>query len=190
MEVTQGYYQAAIRANMTGFLYETFNERDPDEAYVSAALLWRSGQVVRIPGKGIIYTPEGFDRSQATFLKQLPAVLPKDDGIPTMILAALSDNPTEGKIWCLLLQYNCTIVDKAEDFQTINKVHNSTSLNPRSANNERQVTVASNDGPKLLKDGKAAIYTLNQTDGSWPRIWMPSQRLDMKLGLATKVECR
>jgi hypothetical protein len=169
MEVTQGYYHAssAIRANMTGFFYDTFNERDPDEAYVNAALLWRSGQVARIPGQGIIYTPEGFDRSQAAFLKQVPAVLPKDDGVPTMFLAAQSDNPTEGNIWGLLLQYKCSIVDKAEDFHIINKVHNSTSSDSRSANDERQVPRANDHGPRLLKDGKVAVYTLNQTDGSW-----------------------
>jgi hypothetical protein len=150
MEVTQGYYHAssATRANMTGFYYNTFNERDPDEAYVNAALLWRSVQAARVPGQGIIYTPEGYDRSKSAFLGQLPALLPKDDGIPLMFLAAQSSKPTEGSVWGLLLQYNCSIIDKAEDFSIINKV-------------------AKVSKPKAFADGGNTVFVMNQTDGSW-----------------------
>lgn len=49
-------------------------------------MTWGGGQEARIPGAGIMYTPEDFDRSKALFLNQVPAVFPEGDGIPPIFL--------------------------------------------------------------------------------------------------------
>lgn len=68
--MTEAYYDshATDPANMTGFSYDTFNERGTDEAYLDAALKWSAAQIPTIPGAGIAYTREDLDRSQFAFL--------------------------------------------------------------------------------------------------------------------------
>ncbi|KAF2824405.1 hypothetical protein CC86DRAFT_371750 [Ophiobolus disseminans] len=170
MEVTDGYHHSNTIANMTGFSYDTFNERGTAEAYDDAALKWSSAHEATIPGAGIVYTPEGFDRSKLAFLNQLPAVLPKDDGVPTIFLAAQANKPAEGNVWGLLLQYNCSVIHKAQDFQIINKAHEPTSSgSPWAAEKDQSFWFDKSDidKPRLLKDRKSAVVMVNQTDGSW-----------------------
>lgn len=155
MEITQGYRHAhvAFQANMTGFTYNNFNERSGLDTFADAARTWSSALDARVSGAGIVYTPEGFDRSQIAFLNQVPAVLPKDDGIATIFLAAQADMPIEGNNWGLLLQYNCRTVDHPRDFQILTKVDRSISSYPHLYNGTHE---------ELLEDG-SYILTVNKT---------------------------
>lgn len=165
LEITEGYHDlhATNPANMTGFSFDTFNERGTDEAYLSAALKWASAQLTMIPGVGVAYTRENFDRSKVAFLNKLPVVLPEDDGIPTIFLTPQSDKPAKGNAWGLLLQYQCSIIHKAEDFQIIHKKYSS---DFPWADLPDQVLPPDN-GILLFKDNNSILAGMNQTDGSW-----------------------
>lgn len=160
--MTEGHYDshATDPANMTGFSYDTFNERGTDEAYLDAALKWSAAQIPTIPGAGIAYTREDLDRSQFAFLDQLPVRFPKDDGIPTFFLAAQAGKPVKGNAWGLLLQYNCSIIQQAKDFQVVDKVHSSDSP-------WLETDSPLSDNTRLLKDKKSVLAWFNQMDGSW-----------------------
>jgi hypothetical protein len=129
MEISQGYRHAYAHTNtsMVGFNYDSFNERALNDALSDAAFLWRAGVDARVPGAGIVYTPEDYDRSQNKFLNKVPAVLPDNDGIPEIFLAAQADNPIEGSMWGLRLQYNCSIIEQVQDFRILGKVNRTSS---------------------------------------------------------------
>jgi hypothetical protein len=73
---------------MTGFYYDMFNERGSNDPYFNVAMMWGGVQEAVIPGAGIMYTSEDFDRSKAPFLNQVPAVFPEGHGIPPIFLPA------------------------------------------------------------------------------------------------------
>jgi hypothetical protein len=160
METTQGYRHASVAnpTTMTGFSYDTFNERGSFEAYSASAMTWRSGQDARVPGAGIVYTPEGYDRSRSSFFNIAPAVFPKDDGVTRIFLAPQAEKPTEGRNWGLLLQYNCSIIERAQDFLIISKRDRSVSPYSRLSTGAFEET---------LENGKYWLVNMNQTDGRW-----------------------
>jgi hypothetical protein len=162
MEITQGYRRpyTAGTATMTGFFYDTINERNGREIYDKADTIWKSGQEVRVPGAGIIYTLEGFDRSTIAFLDQVPAVLPKDDGIPELFLAAQADQPIEGRNWGLLLQYNCSVITRAQDFRLINMLNRPWSTYSQLAGGYKE---------EIKDNGTIYTISLNQPAGQWAR---------------------
>jgi hypothetical protein len=127
METAQGFLpaRAAVPAIMTGLSYDTFNERSGRDNWDLASLSWNSRQDAKVPGAGIVYTPEGFDRSQMAFLSQVPAVFPKDDGVTEIFITAQADQPIDGAMWGLLLQYNCSVISRAQDFRLINRFNRS-----------------------------------------------------------------
>lgn len=162
METTPGYCrpEVATPASVTGFSHDTFNERGSGEAFESAGNAWRSSRDARIPGAGIIYTPEGFDRSNTAFLKQIPAVLPRDDGVPPIFLVPQAETPVDGTHWGLLLQYNCSVIDEAKDFQIINKFTRPLPRYPRYGRLLDQTI-------EFSEDRKTRVTTLNKTDQWW-----------------------
>jgi hypothetical protein len=117
LEMTSGYVHGtrASGANVTGFVYASFNERSLGDAYIGAGVNWEYSLDAHIPGQGIMYSPEGFDRSEHDYLRTVPNVFPKDDGVSRMLLTAQAANPIEGNAWGLLLQYNCSIINKTSD---------------------------------------------------------------------------
>jgi hypothetical protein len=132
MEMTQGYLhgkRAGAGPTVKGFSYANFNERSIGDAYAGAAITWKNALDARILGQGIVYTPKGYDRSQKTFLNKLPTILPKTDGATRMFLTAQAENPIEGNSWGLLLQYNCSIVDKVDDLRILNNRNSSVKFN-------------------------------------------------------------
>lgn len=162
LEVTEEYHfsRGIGPANMTGSSYNTFNERGSDEAYLDAALKWSSAQVPTIPSAGVAYTQEGFDRSKFAFLDQLPVTFSKDDGIPTIFLTAQAHKPAKGNVCGLQLQYNCSIIHKAQDFQIINKTHSSEAIWDNDNSN-------THDDSKLFKDKRSVLGWQNDAIGHW-----------------------
>ncbi|KAJ4349101.1 hypothetical protein N0V95_004882 [Ascochyta clinopodiicola] len=56
-----------------------------------------------------------YDRSQNAYLEKTPIVLLKEDGVDRRFLTAQAETPIEGNAWGLLLQYNCSIIEKLSD---------------------------------------------------------------------------
>ncbi|KAH7087073.1 hypothetical protein FB567DRAFT_602646 [Paraphoma chrysanthemicola] len=160
MEITQGYRRLKDGGpvTMTGFSYDTFNKRGGSDIYQNAAMTWKSGQELRFPGAGVVYTPRGFERSQLDFLKRVPAVFPQDDGIPQIFVTAQSEQPIEGRSWGLLLQYNCSIVNEALSFQLLNP------RNRRASNYSQQ---SNSVYDSLVNEGKTYMARLNDTELQW-----------------------
>lgn len=146
MEMTSGYLHGKDNGTgpaVVGFSHSNFNERHLDDVYNGATTNWKNALDARVAGYGAVYTPKGYDRSQQDSLKKLPAVLPKDDGVNRLFLTAQAENPIEGKGWGLLLQYNCSIVNKLEDLRILNNRNNSMDR---------------------FQDGSTQIRTRNQTN--------------------------
>jgi len=108
----RGSYKAAT--TVTGFVYSDFNVspggRSPSKEPSSDP---------RVPGFGAVYTPKGFDRSKMKFLKDVPVVLPNDEGVEQIFLTAQGEAPIEGKTWGLQLHYECSIVNKLSDMRLL-----------------------------------------------------------------------
>lgn len=121
LETTDGFLHGTKGdgSQVIGFSYSNFNERNFGDAYTGAGVTWSNSLDSRIPGQGAAYTPEGFDRSKHAYLEQVPVVLPKDDGISRIFLTAQAATPIEGSAWGLVLQYNCSIVDKLSDLSIL-----------------------------------------------------------------------
>jgi hypothetical protein len=157
MEMTQGYLQGKIIGGgptVTGFSYANFNERNMDDAIGGARITWKNALDARIPGHGALYTPKEYDRSRNPHLRKLPTLLPKDDGVNRIFLSAQAENPIEGESWGLLLQYNCSIIDRAEDLRV---------LNTRNASAYRLGSFG--ETSYQTKDSSIQITVKNQTNG-------------------------
>lgn len=164
LETTQGFLHGkrVVGSNVTGFAYTNFNERLGPDVFTGADVAWRNAMDARIPGQGIVYTPERFDRSQHTFLNKVPTVLPKDEGIPRMFMTAQAETPIEGKAWGLLLHYDCTIVDKLSEMAILKD------RQPASRNGILNATLGMKN--YNLQNNNSRIIVQNQTDplrGLW-----------------------
>lgn len=176
MEVTQGYLHGKRNgsgAMVTGFSYDNFNERKGEDAKNGALITWKNALDANIPGQGIVYTPEGTDRSQHAFFKKLPNVLPRDDGVTRVFLTSQAQNPIEGKNWGLLLQYNCSIVDKVEDLTILSK--RNASLHAESILN------SSGETSYRLEDDSIQVIVRNQTQASLDD-WVENLYAVMEIG--------
>jgi hypothetical protein len=100
--------------NITGFTYSNFNERNTDEALSGAATMWKNSMDARIPGMGVVYTRPNAD-------PVTPSILPKDDGLSSVFLAAQAEGPIDGTAWGLALQYNCSIVKSLSDLTVLKR---------------------------------------------------------------------
>lgn len=122
MEMTSGYRHDKNNDTgpaVVGFSYSNFNERFLLDLWQRAAFGYGNAYDASVLGYGAIYTPDGYKRSQHDSLKKVPAALPKDNGVDRIFLTAQTENPIEGSSWDLLLQYNCSIVDKFENFRIL-----------------------------------------------------------------------
>ena len=164
LETTQGFLhgERVDGTNVTGFAYANFNERSGADAYTGADITWRNALDARIPGQGIMYTPERFDRSQHAFLDKVPNVFPKDDGITRTFMTAQAETPIEGSAWGLLLQYNCSIVDRLSQLSILK--------DRRPASNNNILNTPSGIRSYYLQDNSSRVIVQNQTDslrGLW-----------------------
>lgn len=160
LETTAGFLHGARNdgAIVTGFSYVNFNERNNGDAYEGAGVSWKNALDARVPGQGVVYTPEGFDRSQHPFLEKLPVVFPKDDGVSRIFLTAQAETPIEGKAWGLNLQYNCSVVEKLADLSIIK--------DRMSATDNGILNATFGQRTYHVQENSSAIYVQNQTDSS------------------------
>lgn len=159
IEITQGYLHGRNFTDgplVRGFSYSNFNERNVADVSDGARIIWQNGLDSHVLGYGALYTPQGYDRSSNAYLRKLPTVLPKDDGVTRVFLAAQAANPIEGNSWGLLMQYNCSIVDRLQDFRILNH-RNSSLYRPNVGGSSSYRT----------KNGSISIEVKNQTDTKW-----------------------
>ncbi|KAH7080668.1 hypothetical protein FB567DRAFT_109727 [Paraphoma chrysanthemicola] len=177
MEMTAGFLHGAsggIGPMVTGFSYANFNERNMGDAFAGARVTWTNALDARVSGHGAVYTPAGFDRSQHAFLQKLPTIFPKDDGMSNVFLAAQAENPIEGSVWGLLLQYNCSIVEKTTDLWILNN------------RNASAVRMSSTGYTSYQTEGGAqTIVVRNQTDNLMTNKWVDNMYAVMEMGYDT-----
>ncbi|KAI9767516.1 MAG: hypothetical protein M1839_004476 [Geoglossum umbratile] len=126
MELGSGFLSSTAHPSVVGYGYDNFNRRYTSGVWSQSGSNWRLAVPARVPAKGVIYTPPGFDRSPS-FLQNFPNVLPGDDGVPEIFLTSQADVPITGKSWGLVLRYNCSVVTKLSDFTILNNRTRSTS---------------------------------------------------------------
>ncbi|EON97701.1 hypothetical protein UCRPA7_7042 [Phaeoacremonium minimum UCRPA7] len=159
-ETTSGFIRGTPTdegPTMTGFSYSNFNERAGGDVLNGASLTWQYALDARVPGQGIVYTPEGVDQSRHTFLQKLPVVLPKDDGVSRIFLSAQAENPIEGNSWGVLLEYNCSIIERGSQLTVLNYrnatkaqdtlLRGSTSVSGYQAQNDSFIMIANETDP-------------------------------------------
>jgi hypothetical protein len=116
MGLSDGYVESTEHPMVIGRTWENFNHRALQGPVLRGTNVWNYGFIPKIPGIGIAYTRPGVDRSQYSFLKTLPNTLPLDKGTPELFLAQQATVPINGRVWGLLLSYNCSVVQSASEF--------------------------------------------------------------------------
>ena len=61
-------------------------------------------------------------------LNTLPNIVPTDEGLNEIFLAPQAETPISGKIWGLIVRYNCTTIQKLDDFTVLNLRNRSSPL--------------------------------------------------------------
>lgn len=123
IQVSDGYLQSSNIPNMVGLQYDTFNLRDTFSTIAAAHNAWNLAIPPRVPGLGMLYINQSANKDDLQFsgLTTLPNVLPTDDGAYEIFLAPQADGPVTGIAWGLMVRYNCTVIDKLEDFTILSQ---------------------------------------------------------------------
>ena len=158
MEVKDGFRKSNNAPSVIGQKWDTFNQRSSPAALRAAHNAWSLAVPPRVPGIGMLYTnftANGKDTISGS-LKVLPNTVPTDDGVDELFLAPQADTPLSGKTWGLVIRYNCTVLQKLEDFTILSRRNGSMPLkapNPPGTINFYDV-------------GEYSIEIRNQTVGS------------------------
>lgn len=157
LEMTSGFRHGISRsgANVLGFIYSDFNANPGGRRPTRDSLL---GVRAPVPGFGAVYTAQGADRSKAKYLQAVPVMLPDDEGVEEIFLTAQGETPIEGKVWGLLLHYDCQVVKKKSDLRLLKNRQSATDLwgsknaspAPGSVVEKRQLPDESTDDTKSI----------------------------------------
>lgn len=118
MDVKDGFRKSNNAPRVTGQNWTTFNQRSSRATLAAAHNAWSLAVPPRVPGIGMLYTNSTANRNDPIFssLNVLPNTVPTDDGVGEVFLAPQAYAPLLGKIWGLVIRYNCTVLQKLEDF--------------------------------------------------------------------------
>ncbi|KAF4879311.1 hypothetical protein CGCSCA1_v001548 [Colletotrichum siamense] len=123
MELSDGYVRLkeapmVVGRNSTNFhkRYEIQGETTKDPA---PQALWQMGSPATLPGIGIIFTPDCFNREGHDNLAETPNRLPTDQRIPEMFIVPQALGPISGRPWGLRVGYNCSIVEDVSEFTVL-----------------------------------------------------------------------
>lgn len=120
MELSDGFIysnQRSSRILLAGRNYSNFEARIDDDMIRRATERWRSASGPFLPMLGVAYAPETSDRSQPgwTFLDSLPNTLPVDSGVRDVFLGPQADVPISGRVWGVVVRYNCSAMSRLSD---------------------------------------------------------------------------
>ena len=126
MEISDGYIKSKDPPFVVGRTWGDFERRGDLLLEQHSVSPWRSGSILKVPGIGIAYTPPDFDRSQKSYLEDLPNSFPQgkepgEEGIAELFLGPQASMPVAGKAWGLRLGFNCSIVESVSEFTVLNK---------------------------------------------------------------------
>uniref|UniRef100_L2FAZ1 Uncharacterized protein n=1 Tax=Colletotrichum fructicola (strain Nara gc5) TaxID=1213859 RepID=L2FAZ1_COLFN len=118
MELSDGYVRLNEAPMVVGRNSTTFHKRYKlsNQKTNAAQAAWEMGSPATLPGIGIIYTPDYFDREGHDSLGESPNLLPTDRGIPEMFIVPQALGPISGRSWGLRVAYDCSIVQDVSDF--------------------------------------------------------------------------
>ncbi|PGH07838.1 hypothetical protein GX51_01548 [Blastomyces parvus] len=121
MELFDGFVQTDDPAMVIGYRKENYEPRTPYQVSQRGRPLLQASAPPRLPGAGVVYTPQYLDRSEYSYLETLPNTLPVNEFAPELFLAPQGQYPVRGSAWGLRLGYNCSAVESASDFTVVGK---------------------------------------------------------------------
>ncbi|KAK2731918.1 hypothetical protein CKAH01_08790 [Colletotrichum kahawae] len=122
MELSDGYVRLEEAPMVVGRNSTTFHGRTKITGTIDkAAAAWTIGSPTTLPGIGIIYTPDYFDREGHEALSNSPNLLPTEQGIPEMFIVPQALVPMSGRPWGLRIGYNCSIVEDVSKFTVLGR---------------------------------------------------------------------
>jgi hypothetical protein len=121
MELADGYVESREHPMVIGRTFENFNFRQYRDRNKRPLGVWENGGAINLPLLGVAYTPPDIDRDQHDFLQRVPNSLPLKDGISELFLAQQAEVPIRGKVWGLLVGYNCSVVKSVDEFTILSQ---------------------------------------------------------------------
>ncbi|EQB58795.1 hypothetical protein CGLO_00909 [Colletotrichum gloeosporioides Cg-14] len=121
MELSDGYIQLKEAPMVVGRSSTNFHKRYEiqGETINAPQALWQMGSPATLPGIGIIFTPDYFNREGHDNLAETPNRLPTDQRIPEMFIVPQALGPISGRPWGLRVGYNCSIVEDVSEFTVL-----------------------------------------------------------------------
>ncbi|CAI0652204.1 unnamed protein product [Colletotrichum noveboracense] len=121
MELSDGYVRLEEIPMVVGRNSTNFHNRYEvsGETINAPQTLWQMGSPATLPGIGIIFTPNYFNREGHDNLADTPNRLPTDQRIPEMFIVPQVLGPISGRPWGLRVGYNCSIVEDVSDFTVL-----------------------------------------------------------------------
>jgi hypothetical protein len=123
MELRDGFRISSDITEVVGQRWETFNQRSSFATLAAAHNAWSLAVPPRVPGIGVLYTNSSANRNDESFknLNALPNTIPIDEGVNELFLIPQASTPISGKSWGLIVRYNCTIIQRLEDFMILSR---------------------------------------------------------------------
>jgi len=130
MELRDGFRTSNNHPEVVGQRWETFNTRSVFATLAAAQNAWSLAIPPRVPGMGVLYTNSSANRKDANFLSlnTLPNTVPTDEGVTEVFLVPQAETPISGKAWGLIVRYNCTTIQRSEDFTILSRRNGSVPL--------------------------------------------------------------
>lgn len=116
LELRTGYTLGSKPATVYGANSSTFSVFNSISAFQHAVLAWSTGRLERPPGQSTIYTSSPLDEPLTDLSTQ---------GVPLIFVGPQSDSIISGKAWGVAAQYNCSVIERLQDF-VLYKHRNST----------------------------------------------------------------
>ncbi|PLB47642.1 hypothetical protein P170DRAFT_447573 [Aspergillus steynii IBT 23096] len=119
MELSDGYLFSAAHPTTIGYNSTTFSSRQNLQTVKRGKSRWETGSSDRLPGIGILYTPDYLSRDQVNGLDELPNSFPANGSVPELFVAPQAQVPIAGRVWGLRVGYNCSVVDNVSQFTIV-----------------------------------------------------------------------
>lgn len=107
MELKNGYVLGSQPAVVYGVNSSTFPVLQAYNAMWHARMAWATGRLEKPPGRSVIYTAEPRDE---------PLTDLSTEAMPLIFVAPQADEIVSGRVWGLAAQYNCSVVERLQDF--------------------------------------------------------------------------
>lgn len=123
MELKSGFRKTNQAPNVVGRNWTTFNERSHQATVAAAHSTWSLATPPRIPAFGIIFANDAAESDDPIFTEfnSRDNVLATETGVKEVFLVPQADAPFTGKVWGMIVSYNCSVVHKLEEFTILSR---------------------------------------------------------------------